>query len=184
MAKLYLSPDSRPLRLLSFSAGSCHVIRAVTFRRQILRLDGVGVWRVAEEAIFCSWLLGLGMVSYVAWIRKLIQAWSTCQSSSSWWFPPMLSSTLLTSSTTPAVNLLALIYLFQTFRNVMKHCGWHMLVWGSAVLYTAMPWFKTYANNGTLPLYTLTVRQSLFKMSARLIGWNDPSPARSFFQFS
>lgn len=157
-----------------------HVIRAVTFKQQILRLDGVGVWRVAEEAIFCSWLLGLGRASYVAWIRKLIQAWSTCQSSSSWWFPPMLSSILLTSSTTPAVNLLALIYLFQTFRNVMKHCGWHMLVWGSAVLYTA----RTCANKGILPLYTLTVRQILFKMFAGLIGWNDPGPARSFFQFS
>lgn len=182
MAELYLSPGSRPLRSLSFSAGSCHVIRAVTFRQQILRLDGVGVWRVAEEAIFCSWLLGLG--SYVAWIRKLIQAWSTCQSSSSWWFPPMLSSTLLTSSTTPAVNLLALIYLFQTFRNVMKHCGWHMLVWGSAVLYTAMPWFRTCTNNGILPLHTLIVRPSLFKMSSGSISRNDPGPARSFFQFS
>lgn len=52
-----------------------------------------------------------------------------------------------------------------------------MLVWGSAVLYTA----RTCANKGILPLYTLTVRQILFKMFAGLIGWNDPGPARGFF---
>lgn len=150
-----MSRGSRPPRLLSFSAEPGHVIR--TFRQQILQLDWVGVWRVAEETIFCSWLLGLGMVSYVARIRKLIPAWgiSTRHYSSSWWFPPMLSSILLSSSTTPTTNLLALICFFPGLQKCDETL-WLTYACVRGLLYTTMPCFKTYINNGIVFLFKMS----------------------------